>query len=120
MMDEEALIAQWEALSGGSVPQDPRRQVIIERDVKSPLSNVDLFAMRKALHRGFHDLHRENYGTEFTSWESPLPQLTWSHQSVEKIKSWLELGGFPWEVEAAIRRRSKITGRNEKDETLAD
>ena len=59
------------------------------------------------LHRGFRDQHKENYGTEFTSWETPLPQLTWSHQSVEKIKSWLEAGGFPWEVEEALKRKKR-------------
>lgn len=113
---EEALIAQWETLSGETPRRPIRRAAVAAPKAAAPLPDAELFALRQALHRGFRDAHRESYGTEFTAWETPLPQLTWAHQSVEKIKAWLEAGGLPWEVEAALKRRSKSaewSGREE-------
>jgi hypothetical protein len=107
-MAEDDLISQWEALSGEAPARPFRRDAVVEATTAArPVSDADRNAWLQALHRGFGDAHRESYGTQFTSWETPLPQLTWAHQSIEKVKSWLEAGGFPWEVEAAAGNRSR-------------
>lgn len=62
---------------------------------------------RMALHRGFNEQCSQIAGTDFTSHEQPLPNLTWNRQSIENIKHWLGQGGFDWEVDAANKRKAK-------------
>ncbi|MCE6957884.1 hypothetical protein LAZ40_02275 [Cereibacter sphaeroides] len=83
-------------------------------DVSAPVEEPD-FETLLALHRGFREQAREVAGTAFTSWEQPLPNLTWSRQRIENVKHWLDQGGFDWEVEAALKRKAK-TGRIEDEE----
>ena len=71
--------------------------------------------MRNALHRGFREPAREICGTTFTSWEQPLPNLTWSRQRIENVKRWIDQGGFDWEVAAALKRKAKTGSLEEED-----
>jgi hypothetical protein len=106
----EDLIARWEILSGeaprGKVAPTPT-PAPARSDPAEAGAEAERFAILWALHRGFRDAHRESYGTDFTAWERPLPQLAWAHQPVAKVKAWIEAGGFPWEVEAALKRGRK-------------
>lgn len=73
--------------------------------LKSDAEMAEFIAMQNALHRGFREQHQYTGATDFTSWEVPLPNLTWSRQSTDKIKHWLEQGGFDWEVRDALKKK---------------
>ncbi|WP_264773031.1 hypothetical protein [Defluviimonas salinarum] len=92
--------------------EDLEPDMAIEAAAPSEVDTATIYA----LHRGFRELHRYTGGTEFTSWENPLPNLTWSRQPIAKVKSWLEEGGFPWEVREALKRKAKGKSIEEEDE----
>ena len=72
------------------------------------------FSAIMALHRGFREQCNWSGTTDFTSHETPLPNLTWGNQKIENIKRWLDQGGFDWEVDAALKRKAKVNHEDTK------